>query len=62
MGSQYYYKIVLMGDPGVGKTSLFNRIKTNKFYQSPSTIEGADQFTYTTTIGDDSISVSCSIT
>ena len=64
MGSQYHYKIVLLGDVGVGKTSLFTRIKTDKFYQSQTTIgiEGADQFTYTTTIGDDSLSVSYSRT
>ena len=58
---QYYYKIVLLGDVGVGKTSLFNRIKTGRFIQAPTTVgQGTDQYTHTTTIGEDSISVSYS--
>ena len=59
-GQQYYYKIVLLGDVGVGKTSLFNRIKTGRFVQVPATTvgQGADQYTYSTTIGDDSLNVS----
>ena len=61
-GQQYYYKIVLLGDIGVGKTSLFNRIKTDRFVQVSATIgQGADQYTYTTTIGDDSLNVSYSV-
>ena len=58
-GQQHYYKIVLLGDIGVGKTSIFNRIKTDRFIQSSTTIgQGTDQHTYTTTIGEDSLSVS----
>lgn len=60
VSQQYYYKIVLLGDAGVGKTSLFGRIKTGRFNQTETTVGtgGADQCKYTTTIGDDSINVS----
>jgi len=54
---QYEYKIILLGEAGVGKTSLFNRIKTGRFHDGQST-QGADRHTYTTTIGDDTINVS----
>ena len=60
---QYHYKIILLGDAGVGKTTLFNRIKTGKFIQSTEATvgtQGADQYVHTTTIGDDSLNVSCS--
>lgn len=30
-GSQRTYKIVLLGDEGVGKTSIINRFTKNKF-------------------------------
>lgn len=62
MAQQYYYKIVLLGDAGVGKTSLFNRIKSGRFIETPTTVggQGADQYMYTTTIGEDSLNVSCS--
>lgn len=56
---QHYYKIVLLGDVGVGKTSIFNRIKTDRFIQSSTTVgPGTDQYTHTTTIGEDSVIVS----
>ena len=56
---QHYYKIVLLGDVGVGKTSIFNRLKTGRFIQPSTTVgQGTDQFVYTTTIGEDSLIVS----
>ena len=56
---QHYYKIVLLGDVGVGKTSLFNRIKSDRFVQASTTVgQGTDQHTYQATIGEDSVSVS----
>ena len=59
---QYEYKIILLGEAGVGKTSLFNRIKTGRFSQSPPSVgtQGTDLYVYTTTVGDDSLKVSCS--
>lgn len=66
MASQqyYYYKIILIGDAGVGKTTLFNRIKTGKFIESTQVTFGAqraDEYLYRTVIGDDSLNVSCCI-
>jgi len=57
---QYDYKIILLGDAGVGKTSLFNRIKTGRFYEGETT-QGVDRYTYATTVGDDTLNVSCMV-
>jgi len=59
---QYKYKVILLGDAGVGKTSLFNRIKYGKFYAYGvrSATQGADVYDYTTTVGNDSLKVNCS--
>jgi len=57
---QYEYKVILLGEAGVGKTSLFNRIKTGRFHDGQST-QGADRHTYTTQIGDDTINVSTTV-
>lgn len=57
--NEYKYKIVLLGAVGVGKTSIFNRLKTGKF--TPNATEGTmgtDVYNYTTKVGDDSIHVS----
>lgn len=54
---QYDYKIILLGDAGVGKTSLFYRIKTGRFCDVRST-QGTDRYTYSTSVGDDLLSVS----
>lgn len=35
-------KIVLLGDPGVGKTNLLNRFIKNNFIENPKTIIGTD--------------------
>ena len=66
MASQqyYYYKIILIGDAGVGKTTLFNRIKTGKFIELTQVTVGTqrvDEYLYRTVIGDDSLNVSCCI-
>lgn len=57
---QYEYKVILLGEPGVGKTSLFNRIKTDRFITGPPTVgaQGTDFYIYTTTVGDDLLNVS----
>ena len=36
MTDKHRYKIILLGDVSVGKTSLFNRIKTGKFHDNLS--------------------------
>ena len=56
----FRYKIIILGKVGVGKTSLFIRIRDNKFVETSSqpTIGGTDVFTYTTTVGEDRVTVS----
>jgi small GTP-binding protein len=40
------YNIVLLGDPDVGKTSIFNRLSKDKFSETYSTTVGCDMTTY----------------
>ena len=57
----YSYKIVLLGEIGVGKTAIFNRIKTGRFIdRAAPEIAGkrADQYTYNTYIDENSLTVS----
>ena len=57
--AEFKYKIVLLGAVGVGKTSIFNRIKQGKFMQNASEqTHGADVYNYTRTVGNDRIQVS----
>lgn len=52
------YKIILLGEVGVGKTSLFNRIRTGKFCDTQSSTGGLDCcYQYSTTIDNDRIMV-----
>ena len=55
---QYSYNLALLGDHGVGKTSLFNRMKTGEFIEvhTLSSRDG-ESWCYTTTLGDDTVKV-----
>ena len=57
---QFEYKIILLGEAGVGKTSLFTRIKTGRFSATQATVgtPGTDVYAYQTNIGDDPLNVS----
>ena len=58
---QYEYKIILLGEAGVGKTSLFTRLKTGRFdavQRATIGAQGTDVYVYLTTVGDDSLNVS----
>ena len=45
------YRVVLLGELGVGKTSLFKRIKDNTFNEfQPSTTGGIDSCTKSVTV------------
>lgn len=57
MDVSYKYKVILLGDAGVGKTSLFTRIKTGKFLDVESFTTKPDSYDYCTTIGRDRIQV-----
>lgn len=57
MSDKYKYNIVLLGDVGVGKTSLFYRIKTGRFHENQSTL-GEECFEKSMTVGNDQVRVS----
>ena len=44
------YKIVLAGDLGVGKTSIFQRYDINKFFENKETTFGLDKLTKDVTV------------
>lgn len=47
------YKIILLGDPGVGKTTFFLRIREKEFVdteQSPNASIGVDDLVYEHTV------------
>ena len=59
------YSIVLGGRVGVGKTSLFRRLKRNDFSEEPSTSDtlhrwegGLEKWVYETTLEDKDVKVS----
>ena len=56
----YRYKVIILGKVGVGKTSLFIRIRDDTFVETSaqSTVGGTDVFTYTTSVGEDRVTVS----
>ena len=61
---QFEYKIILLGEAGVGKTSIFTRIKTGRFNPDETTdfgTQGTDVHVFLTTVGDDSLSVSFNV-
>lgn len=52
------YKVVLLGELGVGKTSLFRRIKDNTFDEFSTATPGIDSCTKSMKVDGDSITVS----
>jgi small GTP-binding protein len=48
----YIFKIVVVGDPAVGKTSMMCRYTDNKFYEEHLTTIGVDFKIKTLTIGE----------
>lgn len=50
--SSYTWKIVVIGDPNVGKTSLIHRYIDNKFQETYNETIGIDLFTHTFTINN----------
>lgn len=47
------YKVVLLGELGVGKTSLFRRVKDNTFDEYQTATTGIDSCTKVVKISDD---------
>lgn len=52
------YKVVLLGELGVGKTSLFRRIKDNTYDEFSTATPGIDSCTKSMKVDGDSITVS----
>lgn len=46
------YKIVLLGELGVGKTSVFKRLRDNEFDENVTTTTGIDSCTKVFTMGN----------
>lgn len=57
MTESHKYKIILLGEVGVGKTSLFCRIMTGRFHDNQSTLQG-DCFEKSMMVDGDEIRVS----
>ena len=57
MGSPYCYSIVLGGKFGVGKSSLFRRLRSDDFCEEGGEA-GAERYTYKTTIDGKAVEVS----
>lgn len=54
------YKVILLGDPGVGKTSFFLQLRDSTFVdtdQRPSASIGVEDMEYTHRIGDTEVKV-----
>lgn len=59
------YKIILLGDPGVGKTTFFLRVRDQEFVDTqlrPSASLGVEDLAYEHVVGDTPITVSGSST
>jgi Ras-related protein Rab-7A len=55
--SDRFGKILILGDPGVGKTALFHRITQGLFCEKASPTLGADFTTKTWNVGDKTVSL-----
>lgn len=54
------YKVILLGDPGVGKTSFFLQLRDSTFVETdhrPSASIGVEDMEYTHRIGDTEVKV-----
>ena len=57
--NEYKYKIILLGTVGVGKTSIFNRLKSGKFVpDATEQTHGTDIYNCTKVVGNDRVNVS----
>lgn len=56
-GGEFRYKVILLGNHGVGKTSIFRRIKDDTFFdqKTETTLGGIDIHQMTRKVGNDTI-------
>jgi len=61
MASTPQYKVILLGDPGIGKTTFFLRLRDSTFVDTetrPSASMGVEDLEYRHKIGDTEVVVS----
>lgn len=61
MAAPPQYKVILLGDPGVGKTTFFLRLRDSSFVDTesrPSASLGVEDMEYKHIIGDTEVTVS----
>ncbi len=55
--TEFLYKVVVIGNSGVGKTNLFSKLCLNKFEPNSKPTIGVDFFFHDVTINDHKISI-----
>ena len=51
------FKVILLGEAGVGKTAIFHRAKENSFNDTGKTTVGIDSFSLYVKVGDQQVTV-----
>lgn len=52
------FKVILLGEAGVGKTAIFHRAKENSFSDDRKSTVGIDSFSLYVKVGDQQVTVS----
>ena len=52
------FKVILLGEAGVGKTAIFHRAKDNSFHENRKNTVGIDSFSMYMKVGDQQVTVS----
>lgn len=52
------FKVILLGEAGVGKTAIFHRAKENSFNDGRKSTVGIDSFSLYVKVGDQQVTVS----
>ena len=52
------FKVILLGEAGVGKTAIFHRAKDNSFHERRKNTVGIDSFSMYVKVGDQQVTVS----
>ena len=57
LGATYEYKIILLGEVGVGKTTFFLRLRDQKFVDTDNLTRSPERLIQTLQIGDTEVKV-----
>ena len=55
------FKVILLGEAGVGKTAIFQRAKDNSFHEHRKNTVGIDSFSMYVKVGDQQVTVSLNV-